>query len=97
MSRLPGDWHWEAASGRATLMSWTVFHVAYHQAFANRLPYNVAIVELDEGPRMITNITDSPDGNGLRIGMKLELALQDEDGTIIARFRKLPVNMTSAR
>jgi uncharacterized OB-fold protein len=78
-------------------MSWTVFHVAYHQAFANRLPYNVAIVELDEGPRMITNITDSPDGNGLRIGMKLELALQDEDGTIIARFRKLPVNMTSAR
>jgi uncharacterized OB-fold protein len=91
-SCLRGDWQWETASGRATLLSWTVFHVAYHEAFANRLPYNVAVVELDEGPRMITNVTDCPDGSGLRIGMKLALALQDEGGTAIARFQKLPAD-----
>ena len=30
----------------------------YHPAFEDRLPYNVALVELDEGPRLITNIVD---------------------------------------
>lgn len=82
------DWRWTPASGRATLISWTVFHVAYHEAFTHRIPYNVAIVELAEGPRMITNVTDDSDGSGLRIGMDLTLAIQQEDGTAIARFRK---------
>lgn len=58
---LGSQWTWRSASGRATLVSWTVFHVAYHEAFKDRLPYNVAVVELAEGPRMITNVIDSPD------------------------------------
>lgn len=91
-SCLGNDWQWETSSGQARLVSWTVFHVAYHEAFADRLPYNVAVVELDEGPRMITNVTDSPDGSGLKIGMKLGLALQKEGETAIARFQKLPAN-----
>jgi uncharacterized OB-fold protein len=40
------------------LKSWVVYHIAYHEAFRERLPYNVAIVELAEGPRLITNIID---------------------------------------
>jgi uncharacterized OB-fold protein len=32
------------------------FHRVYHPAFAKEVPYVVALVELDEGPRLLTNI-----------------------------------------
>lgn len=86
---LKADSQWEIASGEATLVSWVVFHTAYHPAFANRLPYNVAVVQLAEGPRLVTNIVDAPDGKGLSIGMKLRLALQKEGETVIPRFQRI--------
>lgn len=49
-------WQWETARGSAKVISWVVFHVAYHPNFQDKLPYNVAIVKLEEGPQMITNI-----------------------------------------
>src|SRR5450432_4689590 len=51
---LRADWTWQVAAGGGCLKSWVVYHIAYHEAFRERLPYNVAIVELDEGPRLIT-------------------------------------------
>jgi uncharacterized OB-fold protein len=53
---LSSNWKWETAQGGGRLKSWVVYHVAFHEAFRDRLPYNVAIVQLDEGPSLITNI-----------------------------------------
>lgn len=53
---LGSDWSWETAQGGGRLKSWVVYHVAFHAAFRDRLPYNVALVELDEGVQLITNI-----------------------------------------
>jgi uncharacterized OB-fold protein len=47
---------WKNVSGRGTIFSYIVFHKSYHPAFAKDLPYNVAMIQLDEGPRMISNI-----------------------------------------
>jgi uncharacterized protein len=47
---------WTAVSGRGTVFSYIVFHQAYHPAFKADLPYNVAMVQLEEGPRMYSNI-----------------------------------------
>lgn len=85
-SCLQARWQWMPASGRATLVSWTVFHVAYHPAFAPRVPYNVALVELAEGPRIITNVIGSADGRALKIGMDLVLSIEQRDGYCIALF-----------
>jgi len=68
---LEAEWAWQDASGKAKLISWVVFHRAFHPAFANRLPYNVAIVELAEGPRMITNIVVD-DAEALKIDQPLQ-------------------------
>ncbi|NKQ52419.1 DNA-binding protein [Amycolatopsis sp. K13G38] len=46
---------WFAASGEATLYSYVIVERG-EGAFAERTPYAVAIVELVEGPRMITNV-----------------------------------------
>jgi uncharacterized OB-fold protein len=82
---LRADWAWEEASGRAKLVSWVVYHVAFHEWFRPKLPYNVATVELEEGPRLLGNIVG--DTTNLRIDMPLSLAIETEEGIALARFR----------
>jgi uncharacterized OB-fold protein len=80
-------WGWEVASGSARLISWVVYHTAFHPAFKERLPYTVAIVELDEGPRLISNIVDIGDPETLVIDQALELVIEREGDVAIPRFR----------
>ena len=83
---LAADWHWQVAAGGAKLISWVVYHMAYHPAFANRLPYTVAVVELDEGPRLISNVIGVGDAEKLQIDQRLLLVVEDESGTAVPRF-----------
>lgn len=76
---------WDRASGRGRLLSWVVYHTAYHEAFASRLPYNVALVELEEGPRLITNMLDDP--ASLVGDAPVVLQIEHEGGQALARFR----------
>lgn len=57
---LSADATWEAMSGNGTVYSSIVFHQVYNQAFADQVPYNVAIIELAEGPRLISNVIGIP-------------------------------------
>ena len=77
---------WEQATGSARLVSWVIYHIAYHPAFKDRLPYNVAVVELDEGPRLISNIVGVDDAQRLIIDQPLRLVIEDEGGTAVPRF-----------
>jgi hypothetical protein len=81
---LEADWEWRAASGRGRIISWVVFHHAYHEAFKARVPYNVTLVELEEGPRLLTNIVDPQ--NGIEIGRSVQLAIEKEQDFALARF-----------
>jgi len=76
------------ASGKAKVYSWTIFHQLYHPGFAEDIPYNVAIVELEEGPRMHTNIVDCRNED-IRIDMPLELVFRkvDDQDWLLPRFR----------
>src|SRR5581483_10986126 len=49
-------WSWERASGRGRLFSWALTHRAIDPAYGDELPYVVAVVELDEGPRLVGNL-----------------------------------------
>lgn len=86
-SCLADQWQWERATGGGKLISWVVYHTAFHPAFANRLPYNVAVVELDEGPRLISNVVGVADAETLQIDQHLRLVIEDESGTAVPRFR----------
>ncbi|HPU18746.1 MAG TPA: Zn-ribbon domain-containing OB-fold protein [Alicycliphilus sp.] len=48
--------HWRAVSGLGRIYTYTVNHRAPNAFMKARLPYVVAIVELDEGPRLMANI-----------------------------------------
>lgn len=45
---------WVPVSGDGTVYSFIVVHQQYHKAFKDFLPYTVAIVQMDEGPRMLS-------------------------------------------
>lgn len=51
---------WKTMSGRGTVHSTIVFHQVYNPAFAQDVPYNVSLVKLEEGPRMISNVVGVP-------------------------------------
>jgi uncharacterized OB-fold protein len=81
------EWRWEEASGRGKLVSWVVFHTAFHEAFETRLPYNVAVIELDEGPRLISNVVDLPD-SGIDVADRpVSLTIETDHGRTLPRFK----------
>jgi uncharacterized protein len=67
---------WTATSGQATVYSFVVQHRPATPAFVDDLPYVVAVVELDEGPLLLTNIIDcAPDQ--VEVGMPVEVTFVD--------------------
>ena len=74
------------ASGRGKLYSFGVMHQQYHPAFAAVIPYNYAMVELEEGPRLVTNVVECPNDD-LRIDMPVEAVFDAvSDETTLVRF-----------
>jgi uncharacterized OB-fold protein len=69
---LSGAIEWVRASGRGTVYSFTVTHQNQAPGFREELPYVLAIVELAEGPRLMTNLVEcAPDA--VRIGQPVEV------------------------
>jgi uncharacterized OB-fold protein len=85
---LSGDLEWLATSGRGTLHTFTVVHRGA-KGFPIGPPYVIAIVELAEGPRMMTNLVGiAPDPAQIRIGMPVEVAFEDVTPDVaLPRFR----------
>ncbi len=74
------------ASGRGTVYTYTIARRPTHPAFAEACPYVVAVVELEEGPRLTTNIVGC-DPDDVTIGMPVDLTFGEVvDGTALAYF-----------
>lgn len=69
---------WRAASGAGIIHTFVIMHVGYHPAFADQIPYNAAVVELEEGPRLFTNILNVPHSQ-LRIGLLVHVEIVEID------------------
>jgi uncharacterized OB-fold protein len=73
---------WKPASGRGTVHTFTVIHQNLAPPFGELSPYVVAIVELEEGVRMMTNITHC-DKDDVEVGLPVEcyvVKVDDEVG-----------------
>lgn len=79
---------WIESSGLATLYSFTIVHIAYHPSFSAGVPYNAAIVELAEGPRLFSNIIGCANED-LRIGMELTVEFVSNGPGYLPDFRPL--------
>lgn len=81
------DFAWTPVSGRGELYSFTVFHRAYAPELADQLPYVVAVIEVEEGPRLITNVVGC-DPDEVHVGMSVEVVFEElADGIALHAFR----------
>jgi uncharacterized protein len=78
---------WQQVSGRGRVHSFTVFRRAYAAELADQLPYVVGVVELEEGPRLITNVVGvEPDD--VRVDLPVEVVFDDlTDDVTLHAFR----------
>jgi hypothetical protein len=84
------DATWERVSGRGRVFSYTIVHHPVHPALAERVPYNVVLVELPDAGRVriISNLVDvAPDD--VRVGLEVEVTFEDIDADVtLPRFRR---------
>jgi uncharacterized OB-fold protein len=66
---------WVQASGRGTIYSFTVIRQNFSRSFKHLLPYVVALVDLDEGPRLMTNLVGSEPVD-IRIGATVQVRFE---------------------
>jgi hypothetical protein len=86
---LADDLEWREVSGAGTLYTFTVADRPTAPPWADALPQLLAIVELDEGPRLSSELVDVDPGE-LRVGMRLKAVFHDSPGTDITMLRFAP-------
>jgi uncharacterized OB-fold protein len=67
---------WTKTTGCGRVYSFVVYHRVYHPGFENEIPYVVAIVELEEGARLLSNIIGCPPDQ-VRCEMPVEVAFEE--------------------
>jgi uncharacterized protein len=78
---------WVNLSGRGEVFSYVVFYQLYNKAFEKDIPYNVALVQLEEGPRMYSNVV-GVDNDAVKVGDKLEVVFDPVTADVtIPRFK----------
>jgi uncharacterized OB-fold protein len=78
--------HWRQVSGRGRIFSFVIYDRVYHLAFEADVPYVVALIELEEGPRLLSNVIGTaPDD--VRCDMPVEVVFDDVGDATIPKFR----------
>lgn len=82
-----GKLGWKTSAGQGTIYTFSVVRQSYHPFFRALVPYAVAWVDLDEGPRILTNVTGVDDPTtDLEIGQRVTVTWEDHEELAIPLF-----------
>ena len=83
------DLDFEPVSGNGKVETFSVIHKSFVESFADRTPYVIAWIALDEQPglRAFGNVAGCAPGE-VRIGMPVEVFFESRDGTTLPNFRR---------
>ncbi|MGH7898465.1 MAG: Zn-ribbon domain-containing OB-fold protein [Candidatus Binatia bacterium] len=86
-----GDFDWVRVCGRGRVLTFVIVRPPFLPAFADKVPFVVAVIELDEGPRLVGNIHDCPVEH-VRSGMPVEVVFEDiTERVTLPQWRPLTV------
>ena len=71
-----GSLDWAESSGIGTVVSWTIVRHPVSEAYADDVPYVIALIKLQEGPTMMSQMIDC-DPESVRSGMPVIVSFQD--------------------
>lgn len=84
---IEGELVWHTSAGTGSIYSFSVVRQSYHPFFRNLVPYAVAYVDLDEGFRMLSNITGVEDPTtDLQIGQRVQLVWEEHESLNVPLF-----------
>jgi uncharacterized protein len=84
---LADGFEWTDLSGRGEVFAKLVYHRPFNKAFEDAVPYNVVLVQLEEGPRMYSNVVGIPNDE-FKVGDKVEAYFEKvTDDVTIPRFK----------
>jgi uncharacterized OB-fold protein len=82
---------WIDSAGRGTVHSFSIVHRAPTPDFGGQTPYVIAMIDLEEGPRMFTNIVGEG-AHAVSIGDSVQVTFEDRgDGFKIPQFQRTAV------
>jgi uncharacterized OB-fold protein len=89
--RCPGcqsaEFEWTRCAGTGRVHSYTICYPPVLPAFEARAPYNVVVVELTEGPFMVSNLV-GVDNEAVQVGQAVEVCFTDIDPELtLPQFR----------
>lgn len=83
---LGDDLGWRPSAGRGEIYAVTTQIAGPPSGFADRLPYVIAIVRLDEGVQLMSNIV-GPGAETARCGDRVTVDFEEAEGTVLPVFR----------
>ena len=84
------------SSGRGTVASIVEVHRPGHPSFNDESPYYVALIDLDEGVRMLSNVSD-PSGAAVPVGASVELGWKPHNQFSLPIFTVINATMVKER
>lgn len=83
-----GTLEWKTASGKGTVYTYSVVRQSYHPFFRQKVPYAVAWIDLEEGPRILSNITGVGDAlKDVQCGMQVQVEWEEHEALCIPLFK----------
>jgi uncharacterized OB-fold protein len=80
------DLGWQVASGRGKVTAMTIVSMAPYESVAARVPYALALIELTEGPTMMSNVVGC-DPSTVTIGMPVQVTFEPRGDLHLPQFR----------
>ena len=80
---------WQTSAGSGRLLSFTLVHRAPSAAFREQLPYLIALVDMDEGFRLMVNMDHEPEAPPT-IGQSVHIGFREVEGVTLPHARRLP-------
>lgn len=72
---------WKTLSGKGKVFTYNVFHQPYHPGFRDEVPYNTAVIELDEGVKFLSNIVGCANEE-IKVDMPVEVCFEDVNAEV---------------
>ena len=81
------EFQWLLSQGRGRVYTFVVYRQAFHPSFADRLPYVAAVIDLEDGPHILSNVVGC-DPAEVRCDLPVEVVWEDiGQGFLLPKFR----------